>query len=198
MRVGDSDANVKIRVRELMERKPIAGHRNWDEPGAEPVRAALEHVLGQQRPKHYVEPWKIGHIDCANAVYGDVVKLVQENTPALEKVAKARGYYTHAQAPSSPQSDPESFYVPKAHSYAREPQGTWEKGKYADTPEAPPDHMRAVDAVRSRYMDLPDPPLLRNGQVDFDKLTEMTGHKPYTGPGKSHLARSITKPGVRR
>lgn len=192
--MGDTDANVRIQLRTYMERHPIAGFRDWNEPGAERIRAAIEHAIGQERPKHFVEPWKIGAISAVKAVHERAANMVKDASPALNQVARARGYFNHKQAPTSPQSDPESFYTPKAHSYVTEPQGTWEKSKYEHLQAPAEDPMQKIEAVRSRYVDLPDPPRKQNGDIDFDKLSELTGHRPYTGPGSASTPRILGQP----
>jgi hypothetical protein len=189
--MADSDGNVKVNLRKYMERHPINGLTWIDQPGAETLKVAVENAISQERGKHYWDPWAAGSMNCVKPIYDRVADMMKESPQALAQVANARGYY-YAQ---TPQADPHFVYKTRFAKAPGTPRGEWEKSKYDHLQNVGNDYtMDRHASVRSRHADLPDPPLKANGDIDYDKISVMTGHKPYNGPGAASSPRILSQP----
>lgn len=187
----DSDGNLRISLRKYMERNPINGFTWVDKPGAERLRVAVENAIAQERPNHHVYPWGSGDMKCVRAVYDRAKEQMAKYPQALGKIANVRGYHYD----SEPQHIPQNTYKSRFSSPPVNERDEWEKSKYEDLPNVGNQYtMEKHAAVRSRYADVGEPPRKSNGEIDYDKLSEMTGHKPYKGPGAAGSPRILSQP----
>jgi hypothetical protein len=139
------------------------------------------------------------------AVIEEVQKLEMESMPALQTLAKQRGYYgSHPPKQEryeliknyKPQMM-EGYTMPTAETPARPisspvlGNGTFEQSKFTHVPDAEyepgsdifygnPKTARGSDQT-SRFANVPQAPRLPNGEIDYDKLNEMNGHRSMSG-----------------
>jgi len=155
---------------------------DWEQPGAEHLRAAVELTIEKDRQRRFVEDFN-GNSHHLRELAQQIRNLYQTSPAALGEIARRR--HIHNAPPITGSSGKRSevlLAAPVGH------QG-WVRSKYADTPTAPAGFVVPDDTKRSRYERLPDPPRLPNGELDYHQLNRMNGHLDYTGPGASTRAR---------
>jgi hypothetical protein len=129
------------------------------------------------------------------AVANEMKRLERKSMPALKTIARQRGYYSHP--PDTNRFD--LVKAPLRHMESFDSDGNvrvmpiYGNGQGQDVGGSKYAHLADADAdapyilgggkteEESKFHDVPEPPRLRNGEIDYDKLNEMNGHGPMRG-----------------
>jgi hypothetical protein len=129
------------------------------------------------------------------AVANEMKRLEAESMPALKTIARQRGYYSHA--PDTNRFD--LVKAPLRHMESFDRDGNvrvmpiYGNGQGQDVGGSKYAHLADADAnapyvlgggqteEQSKFHGTPEPPRLRNGEIDYDKLNELNGHGPMRG-----------------